>query len=164
MKLRKLSTTTMAIAAATAACAIAAPAKADTRYGGSRHTDYTDPTPNADLIASGLFTLAVPYVASVVVATESSRQGDYYLYTPVAGPWLNLAHRADCPPTGTCANETAYKILLVADGVLQGFGALEILSGFMFPETHPTTAEAPRVRVVPSVATGGAGVTALGRF
>jgi hypothetical protein len=159
----KLTTTTLAIAAATCACAIAAPAQADTRYG-SRRPEYADPTPNADLIASGLFTLAVPYVASVVVATESPRYGDYYLYTPVAGPWLDLSHREDCPPTGTCANETAYKILLVADGVLQGFGALEILSGFLFPETHPTTADAPRVRVVPTVAGGGPGVTALGRF
>jgi hypothetical protein len=164
MKLRMLSTTTFAIAAATAACAIAAPAQADTRYGGSRRAESADPTPNADLIASGLFTLAVPYVASVVVATESQRQGDYYLYTPVAGPWLDLSHREDCPPTGSCANETAYKILLVADGVLQGFGALEILSGFLFPETHPQSAEAPRVRVVPTVAGGGPGMTAVGRF
>lgn len=162
MKLRKLSTT-LAIAAATATSAITAPASADTRSG-SRRSDFAETTPNADLIASGLFTLAVPYVASVVVATESQRHGDYYLYTPVAGPWLDLAHRSDCPPTGTCANETAYKILLVADGVLQGFGALEILSGFMFPETHSVNTEAPRVRVVPNVAQGGAGVTAIGRF
>ena len=76
-----------------------------------------------------------------------------------------MAHRDDCPPTGTCANETAYKILLVADGVLQGFGALEILSGFMFPESHSVnTDSSPRVRVVPNVARGGAGVTALGTF
>ena len=164
MKLRMLSTT-IAIAAATATCALALPANAQSRSTSTRRIDNTDPTPNADLIASGLFTLAVPYVASVVVATESTRQGDYYLYTPVAGPWLDLSHRADCPPTGTCANETAYKILLVADGVLQGFGALEILSGFLFPETHSvnTDATSPRVRVVPNVA-GGPGVTAVGRF
>ena len=162
MKLRKLSTP-IAIAIATAACAVATPAAAEPKSG--YRADYSDPTPNADLIASGLFTLAIPYVASVVVATESKRYGDYYLYTPVAGPWLDLAHRDDCPPYGTCANETAYKILLVADGVLQGFGALEILSGFLFPETHTVKTEStPRVRVVPNVARGAAGFTALGTF
>jgi hypothetical protein len=163
MKLRTLSTP-IAIALVTAASAVAAPAAADPRSGSYR-SEFGDPTPNADLIASGLFTLAVPYVASVVVATESKRPGDYYLYTPVAGPWLDLAHRDDCPAQGTCANETAYKILLVADGVLQGFGALEILSGFMFPETHSVKTESsPRVRVAPNVGRNSAGVTAFGTF
>ena len=133
MKLRKLSTT-IAIAAATAASAIAAPATAEPRNGRARRHRIAETKPNADLIASGLFTLAIPYIASVAFATESQRYGDYYLYTPVAGPWLDLSHRDDCPPAGSCANETAYKILLVADGVLQGFGALEILSGFCFPK------------------------------
>src|SRR4051812_24019450 len=99
MKLRKLPTT-VAIAAAMTAGAFAAPAAADTgrQYVGSRHdSESTETTPNAELIASGLFTLAVPYMASVVVATESSRAGDHYLYTPVAGPWLDLSNRDDCP-------------------------------------------------------------------
>jgi hypothetical protein len=164
MKLRTLSTP-IAIALVTAATAVAAPAAAEPRSGYSYRSDFGEASPNADLIASGLFTLAVPYVASVVVATESKRPGDQYLYTPVAGPWLDLARRDDCPAQGTCANETAYKILLVADGVLQGFGALEILSGFMFPETHSVKTESsPRVRVAPNVGRGGAGVTAFGTF
>jgi hypothetical protein len=162
MKLRMLSTT-IAIAAATAVSAIAAPASADPRN--PYRSDSTEMRPNADLIASGLFTLAIPYVASVAVATQSPREADHFLYTPVAGPWLDLSHRDDCPKVGSCSNETAFKILLVADGVLQGFGALEILSGFLFPEPQSVkTDSSPRVRVVPSVAGGGPGVTALGRF
>ena len=163
MKLRMLSTT-IAIAAATAVSAIATQASADPRN--PYRSDSTETRPTADLIASGLFTLAIPYVASVAVATQSPNPADHYLYTPVAGPWLNLSHREDCPTSGACSNETAYKILLVADGVLQGFGALEILSGFLFPEptTAKTDSSSPRVRVVPSVAGGGPGVTALGRF
>jgi hypothetical protein len=130
-----------------------------------RTGDVVEATPNVDLIASGIFTLAIPYFASVVAATESTRRGDNFLYTPVAGPWLDLAHRDECPPTGTCGNEAAYRVLLVADGVLQGFGALEILSGFMFPVAQPTTRDSsPRVHVVPNVARGGAGVTAVGTF
>jgi hypothetical protein len=162
MKLRKFSTT-IAIATATATCAIAAPAFAE-GYGSYRSSESNaETTPNAELIASGVFTLALPYFASVVVASQSTRQGDQYLYTPVAGPWLDLSNRDDCPHTGTCANEAAYRILLVANGVLQGFGALEILSGFMFPETKAPD-PSPRVRVVPNVARGGGGVTAFGTF
>ena len=163
---RKVSTT-MAIAAATVAGAIALPAAAQPAGSQYRRSDSSaETTPNADLIASGLFTLAIPYMASVVVATESTRREDYYLYTPVAGPWLNLSHRDTCPPVGGCGNETAYQILLVADGLLQGFGALEILSGFLFPvtTTPSSSTTAPRVRVVPNVARTSASLTAVGTF
>jgi hypothetical protein len=169
MKLRMVPSI-LALTAATAACAITTPAAADP-YSSHRGAE-ADTSPNADLIASGLFTLALPYMASVVVATESTRQGDYYLYTPVAGPWMDLAHRDPCPPVGTCANESAYQILLVANGVLQGFGALEILSGFMFPVTTPSktasTKKAPAttatVHVAPTVGNSNAGLAAFGTF
>src|SRR4051812_33701477 len=157
MKFRMLSTT-IAIGAATATCAFARPATAEPSSGyGRRGSDsFTETSPNADLIASGLFTLAVPYVTSVFVATQSTRPGDNYLYTPVAGPWLDLSNREDCPRNGSCANETAWRILLVADGVLQGFGALEVVSGFLFPEVHSVnTDSSPHVRVVPNMAHGG---------
>ena len=170
MKLRKFPTV-LSIAAATATCAMAAPASADPDWGGARAAsshktdDFTEPTPNVDLIASGIFTLAIPYIASVAAASESTRQGDNYLYTPVAGPWLDLAHRDDCPAFGSCGNEAAYRVLLVADGLLQGFGALEILSGFMFPVEQPVKNDSsPHVRVVPSVAHNTGSITAVGTF
>jgi hypothetical protein len=127
---------------------------------------FTETSPNAELIASGLFTFAVPYIASVAVATSSTRPGDNYLYTPVAGPWLDLSNRQGCPSSSGCGNETTYNILLVADGVLQGFGALEVLAGILFPEEHSVESDssAPRVHVAPSVARGSAGLTAFGRF
>jgi hypothetical protein len=170
MTFPKLSTT-LTIAAATATLAAASPAYADPMVESSRRmtAESVDTTPNADLIASGLFTFAIPYVASVVVANESTRREDRYLYTPVAGPWLDLANRDECPAVGSCSNETAFKILLVADGVLQGFGALEVLAGLAFPETRPTTTttrsySSPQVRVAPSVTRASAGLTAFGRF
>lgn len=137
-------------------------------------------TPNTALISSGLFTLAIPYVSSVVVATQSDHPGDNNLYIPVAGPWIDLANRGDCgnPGQSSCDNETTYKVLLVADGVLQGIGALEILGGLLVPEhravagsEHPRTQTAsakvfdPHVRVAPSaVGRGGYGLAAVGTF
>jgi hypothetical protein len=54
----------------------------------------------------------------------------------------------------------------VADGLLQGFGALEILSGFLFPvtTTPSSSTTAPRVRVVPNVARTSASINAVGTF
>jgi hypothetical protein len=165
----------MAIAAATLAPAMlyVVPASADSSSSYSRsrlprHSvdldTVTESTPNEELIASGLFTFGIPYIASVVAATESTRRGDEKLYIPVAGPWLNLAQREDCPAGGTCGNETAYRVLLVADGVLQGLGALEFLGGFLFPVSRTETAQSPRVRVMPTVARTGYGLSAFGTF
>jgi hypothetical protein len=126
---------------------------------------FTETTPNTELITSGLFTFGIPYVASVIAASQSTRKGDEFLYAPVAGPWLDLGNRDSCPINATCGNETAFKILLVADGVLQGAGALEMVAGFLFPVSHSVgTVESPRIRVVPRLAQKEWGVTALGTF
>ena len=63
---------------------------------------------------------------------------------------MNLANREPCG-TGrnmpACDRENTYKVLLVADGVLQGLGALEILGGLLFPETKTVmVAEKPPSR------------------
>jgi hypothetical protein len=124
---------------------------------------FKERTPNVDLVASGLFTLGVPYVVSVVAATGSTREGDQALYTPLVGPWLDLANREGCP--GACKSETVYKTLLVADGLLQAAGALEIAIGFLFPLPHSVnTASLTRLRMVPNVARTGGGLTTVGVF
>jgi hypothetical protein len=88
------------------------------------------------------------------------------LYAPVAGPWLDLANRGECPPSSSCGNETAYKALLIADGVLQGVGVLQVISGLLFPVTHSVTTveSAVHVRIVPRVGREGYGLTAVGTF
>ena len=109
--------------------------------------------PNRAMLSSGLFTLGVPYVASVVVAAGSDHPGDNNLYIPVAGPWMDLADRGGCGGFGqpSCNAETGYKVLLVADGILQGLGALNIIGAFAFPETRTTVvADHPRVFVSPT--------------
>jgi len=79
--------------------------------------------PNRTMLRSGVVILGLSYVPAFVVAVTNSRSDDDYLFIPVAGPWLDLAHR-DCPP-GPCNHETLNKALLITDGVFQGIGALD---------------------------------------
>jgi hypothetical protein len=140
-----------------------------------RHETVQETGPNTALISSGLFTLGIPYVTSVIVATQSDHAGDNHLYIPVAGPWLDLANRGNCGgiTQPSCDNETTYKVLLIADGVLQGIGALEIVGGLLTPTTrtvaadrkHQTAALEPHVRVAPTaMGRGGYGLAAVGSF
>ncbi len=115
--------------------------------------------------------LGLPYVASIVVAAESSHPGDKNLYAPVAGPWMDLGDR-HCTVGDRCNHEGLYKGLLITDGILQGIGAVEIVGAFLFPET--VTIESTRadrsakrvasVRVAPVAMGGGYGVLAAGAF
>jgi hypothetical protein len=126
-------------------------------------------TPNAALITSGVIMFGASYGASVVVASQSNHAGDDQLYIPVAGPWLDLANRGSCRSTVdfSCDNETTNKVLLVADGVFQGLGVLQILGGLIFPETHTEVLSRPiakGVHISPTAGRGGAGLTAYGKF
>jgi hypothetical protein len=96
--------------------------------------------PNRQLLRAGAWTLGVSYVPALVVAIKSERRGDDYLYYPVVGPWMNLAHRGEC---GTCSreHETLNQGLLIADGVFQGVGALQIVGAFLMPERHTVQTE-----------------------
>jgi hypothetical protein len=120
------------------AFAIAVMAMASSASAQRRETVVMESGPNRALLNSGLFAFGVPYIASVVVAAESEHPGDDKLYIPVVGPWMDLANRGDCGHLGqpTCDAETGYKILLVADGIFQGIGALDIVGAFVFPETR----------------------------
>jgi hypothetical protein len=103
------------------------------------------------------------YGGAVIVGAASSRESDQKLYMPVVGPWMNLANRGTCSAPGCDANETANRVLLVADGVFQAAGVLQILGGFLFPEKRIET-RAAGVQVAPSVGLGSVGVTARGAF
>ena len=144
------------------ACALGAlPAKAQ-----SRET-VTTSGPNRDLLRSGIFTLGVPYAASIVVAATSDRAEDKNLYIPVAGPWIDFANRGSCGRAGepSCDLETAYKVLLVGNGILQGVGALQILASLVYPETRTVTVKSERrVFVTPYYVGSGYGLSASGSF
>src|SRR5690349_2938568 len=73
-------------------------------------------TPNTEVISSGIFMLGLSYGTSIVVGAASDRQSDQFLFVPLAGPWMDLAHRGDCG--GFCGiGETTNRALLVANGL-----------------------------------------------
>jgi hypothetical protein len=125
--------------------------------------------PNRSMLRSGVWTLGLSYLPAAAVAIESSLPADDNLYIPVAGPWLDYAQR-DCP---SCEHENLNKVLLVTDGVVQGFGALQILGSFLFletrsasatPRTASAEASAPRVRITPAKLGKAYGIAASTRF
>lgn len=149
--------------------ALAAPASAQRRVDTVEYVG-----PDRTLLRSGVWTLGLSYVPALVVAIESDLPEDRYLYAPVAGPWLDLAHR-DCD---SCNNETLNKVLLVTDGIIQGIGSLEIIGSFLFIErASVSTAAVPprrtakgkqesdfRLRFAPRKLAGGYGLAAIGTF
>lgn len=136
---------------------------------------FQEERPNVGLITTGIVTLGLSYGTSAVVAATSKNPADQHLYVPVAGPWMDLAQRAPCHGSA-CGNEGTYKALLVANGIFQGLGALEILGGLLTTETRTvstardktptTTAEpSPTLRVTPArLGQGAYGVSAFGTF
>ena len=74
-----------------------------------------------------------------------------------------------CPLGGRCDHEVLYKGLLIADGIFQALGALDIAGAFLFPETVTVTRTAtasarPRFRVAPMAGGSAYGVAAIGVF
>jgi hypothetical protein len=132
------------------------------------HENVAATGPNRALLHSGLFTFGVPYIASIAVAATSDHPGDNNLYIPVVGPWMDLADRGGCGGVlqRSCDGETANKVLLVADGILQGFGALDIVGAFLFPETRVVAdTSKPHVAVSPAyLGRETYGLTAVGTF
>jgi hypothetical protein len=124
---------------------------------------YQESMPNGALIGSGLTMFGASYIPSLVVAASSSRGGDMSLYIPVVGPWVDLGQRDSQCPGSRCYGDAANKVLLVADGIFQGLGALQILGGFLFPTTRTVTQTA-RVHVLPTVGSSHVGLTAVGAF
>src|SRR5262245_46876729 len=121
--------------------------------------------PNAFLLSSGLVTTGLSYTPALIVAVNSDRSEDKYLYAPFVGPWLDLAARDD----GDKLNNT----LLVVDGVFQTIGLVQIVASLMWVDDGDdgvVAAEAPSPGIdVASVAParfadGGYGLMAAGRF
>ncbi len=119
-------------------------------------------SPNAGLIGGGVIMFGLSYGTSVLVGASSDREGDQHLFVPVAGPWMDLANRGPCPSTG-CGNEVANKVLLVTSGLFQAAGVLQILGGFLFPETRTVT-RTVGVQIAPTAGPTGIGIAAHGVF
>jgi hypothetical protein len=107
------------------------------------------------MLGSGLTAFGVTYVPSVIVAATSSLPADHHLYVPVVGPWLDLGNRPACGIGWIgCDTETANKVLLIGDGILQGIGVLTTIGAFLAPEHDVTVVTAsddkPTVHVTPA--------------
>lgn len=125
--------------------------------------DHASRGPNAYLFRSGLIMTGLAYAPAVVVAVNSDRSYDKYLYAPVVGPWMDLGAR-----DGGTKGE---KALLVVDGVFQTIGAIQILASFVFPASRDTakatasTSVASRTIVAPArLSSDSYGLVALGHF
>ena len=100
---------------------------------------------------------------ALIVAINSDRSADKYLYAPFAGPWMDLAARDG-------GGKTA-KTLLVVDGVFQTIGAIQILASFMFTGGAGTaksdgssSVTSPTVVAPAKLASDGYGLVAVGSF
>ncbi len=127
---------------------------------------YVKRTPNADLIIGGIFLFGSAYAFSAVAAGTSEVPSDRHLWVPVAGPWLDLANRPACGAGAQrpgCQNEPVNKAMLVASGLMQGVGALQMVGGLLFPKTEVVMVR-QGVRVVPTATGSSVGVSAIGRF
>ena len=93
---------------------------------------------NAPLFGTGLATFAVGYGAAVIgAATSDDSDSLNRLYVPVAGPWLALDQRPDCPiERARCDRETSTKALLVTDGVIQAAGVITMAVALIMPREH----------------------------
>lgn len=119
--------------------ALGAPARAagvevDERY---------EPHPRRALLRGGGWTLGASYAAAFVAAAASERSVDNWLYVPLAGPWLALGE-------GDGEGGGLRQGLLIADGVVQTAGVMQLAGAFMFPELHRVTVEHERDSEPPS--------------
>lgn len=121
--------------------------------------------PNRPLLVTGFLLLAASYAPAAIIAASSDREADDKLYYPVAGPWLDLNHRG-CA-ANPCDNNDLNRGLLVADGIVQGAGALGILLSLVVPERttrHWYLIGNREVLVAPAVSGSQLGLHAVGRF
>jgi hypothetical protein len=120
--------------------------------------------PNPFLFNSGLIMTGLSYTPALIVAVNSDRSEDKYLYAPFVGPWLDLAARDD--------SEKLDNTLLVVDGVFQTIGLLQLVASFMWVDDGDdgvVAAEAePGIDVASVTPTrlsqDGYGLMAVGRF
>jgi hypothetical protein len=80
--------------------------------------------PNPFLFNSGLIMTGLSYTPALIVAVNSDRSEDKYLYAPFVGPWLDLAARDD--------SDKLDNTLLVIDGVFQTIGLVQIVASLMW--------------------------------
>jgi len=103
-----------------------------------RDTTSEEYRPNRKFLIGGVLTLGLSYAPAAVVGSTSDHEGDRSLLVPVVGPWIDLGDRGPCNGSGEprCSDDTANRVLIAIDGVVQGVAVLQIVSAFIWPERH----------------------------
>jgi hypothetical protein len=87
---------------------------------------------NKPLFVSGAIAFGLSYGGALIGAGASDRPEDRSLLVPVAGPWLDLAERGNCAvEREPCRFQTTTKVLLVADGIIQGGSVIAMVAGLL---------------------------------
>jgi hypothetical protein len=147
----------------------AAAATEPTPNGAAEPAVHVTTRPNRAWLATGLFAFGQAYVASIGIAATSAHPGDVNLWIPAVGPWLDLGARPGCASLTDCGTETGLRVLLVADGIVQTFGAFQLVGAFLWPETVTvpmvTTASGASFSLAPArLGRQGYGLSGIARF
>jgi len=127
-------------------------------------------TPSKKLIITGITVFGGSYLPALTVAITSPRDADKRMVVPIFGPWLSLADPGECGAAvgRPCTREGAYRVLIVADGLLQAGGAFAFAAAFLYPDTvtvtRPLFASTTRMHVTPAMVGTGYGFFARGVF
>ena len=125
-------------------------------------TLYNKRTPNKAMLITGGFLLVGTYATTAALSAANGPTADKDLFIPVVGPWINLADRDTNRP-----NNTRDTTLIVGSGVLQGVGAVMLVSSFFIPEKVPTariSAGNVKMQITPTAGPGAGGLGAVGTF
>jgi hypothetical protein len=120
-------------------------------------------TPNKAILITGASLLASTYVTTAAFAGANGPVADRDLFIPIIGPWINLKDRTPA----TRANNERDAFLIAGSGVLQGMGALMMVTSIFIPEKVPAARiQAGNVNMVvtPQASAGGGGFGAIGTF
>lgn len=130
-----------------------------------------EPEPERDVrdtvLKAGTATFLLSYGLSIGLAAGSLDPDDKGLYVPVAGPWIALAAREPCDVGRGCERDTASKVLLATDGVIQALGAVGIVGALVAPRPSERllVKNRSRVKVRPTtVGLGHPGIAVAGWF
>jgi len=129
---------------------------------GESTTVYQRHRPNTPLLITGGSLLVGTYATTAAVSGANGPVADRDLYIPIVGPWINIADRST-----DRENNTRDTVLIAGSGVLQGVGALMLITSFFVPERVPAariSAGNVKMQVAPTASMGGGGVGAFGTF
>jgi hypothetical protein len=129
---------------------------------GETSTVYQRRSPNRPLLITGGALLVGTYATTAAISGVNGPVADRDLYLPVVGPWINLADRSS-----DRQNNTRDVVLIAGSGVLQGVGAVMLISSFFIPESIPVariSAGNVKMHVTPTAGMGAGGIGAVGTF